>query len=124
MIDFYHSTYHGAFDGTYEELSQLLSFSVDVVNNAIFLSGYTVETVPEAFKGRVCKAVCAHADFITSQGGIDSLTDNAYASVSLGKFSYSKGDGGNNDNGALTICPLAVGYLMPTGLLYKGVNAL
>ncbi|MGN0613554.1 MAG: hypothetical protein ACI4JB_06590 [Porcipelethomonas sp.] len=124
MIDFYKNTWHGSFCGTDEELILLLSRSADTVNNVIAVSGYTVDTVPEVFKARVCKAVCAHADYIDGNGGIESLTDNSYNSVSLGKFSYSADSSANNDNGAITLCPLAQGYLAPTGLLYRGAAVL
>lgn len=125
MIDFYRDEWKGTFDGTYEELSLLLSRSVDIVNNAIAFSGYAVETVSGALKARVYKAVCAHADYINANGGIESLTDNAYNSVSLGKFSYSVDTSSDNkDNGATTLCPLAQGYLACTGLLYRGAAVL
>lgn len=124
MTDFYKNTWHGSFDGTDEELSLLLSRCTDIINNAIAFSGYTVDSVPEVFKARVCKAVCAHADYIANGGGIDVLTDNSYNSVSLGKFSYSADNSANKDNGAVTLCPLAHGYLAPTGLLYRGVRTL
>lgn len=121
---FYKDVWKGSFDGSDdEELSLLLSRSADVVNNAIALSGYTVDTVPEIFKERVCKAVCAHADYIDSNGGVESLTDGAYNSVSLGKFSYSADASGSKDS-TVTLCPLAQGYLAPTGLLYRGAEIL
>ena len=108
MINFYKNTWCGSFDGTDEELSLLLSRCTDIVNDAIAISGYTVDTVPDIFKARVSKAVCAHADYIDNNGGIDSLTDNS----------------GNKNNGSVTLCPLAQGYLAPTGLLYRGVMVL
>lgn len=122
IIDFYKSQWQGKFDGSDEELLLLLSRTADIVDNAIALSGYTIETVPDALKTRVFKAICAHADYISNNSGIDSLTDMSYNSVSLGKFSYSADTSGNKDNGALTLCPLAAGYLAPTGLLYRGVT--
>lgn len=122
IIDFYKNQWKGKFDGSDEELKMLLSRTADIVDNAIALSGYTAETVPETLKTRVFKAICAHADYISNNGGVDSLTDTSYSSVSLGKFSYSADSSGNTDNGALTLCPLAAGYLAPTGLLYRGVT--
>lgn len=124
MTSFYKNEWHGTFDGTDEELSMLLSRSADIVDNAIALSGYTVDTVPDIFKARVCKAVCAHADYIDGNGGVESLSDSGFSSVSLGKFSYSGDSSGNKDNGAVTLCPLAQGYLAPTGLLYRGAEIL
>lgn len=122
---FYKDVWKGSFDGSDEELSLLLSRACDVVDNAIAYSSYTAETVPDVYKTRVCKAICAHADYISSTGGTEGLTDNSYNSVSLGKFSYSADTSDDSaGNGALTLCPLAVGYLAPTGLLYKGVDVL
>lgn len=124
MTSFYKNTWHGAFDGTDEELLLLLSRSSDVVNNAIAFSGYSVDTVPEVYRTRVYKAVCAHADYIEANGGAESLTENSYSSVSLGKFSYSADSSGDSNNSAVSLCPLALGYLAPTGLLYRGVEIL
>lgn len=119
MIDFYISVWLGAFDGTDEELELLLSRSCDIVNNAIAFSGYTVETVPEIHKDRVYRAICSHADYIDSIGGVECLSENGYSSASLGKFSYSTDSSGNTS--AFNLCPLAREYLAPTGLLYRGV---
>lgn len=124
MINFYKSTWCGSFDGTDEELSQLLSRAVDIVNNAISFSGYTVNTVPEIYRARVYKAVCSHADYIENNGGLESLTDNAYNSVSLGKFSYSANTSDNKGFDSITLSPLAQEYLVPTGLLYRGAAVL
>lgn len=125
ITSFYKNVWKGNFGGTDEELSLLLSRSCDIVDNAISLSGVTVDTIPDVYKPRVYKAICAHADYINNTGGIDSLTDNSYNSVALGKFSYSTNLSSNNDdNGALTLCPLAIGYLAPTGLLYKGADVI
>lgn len=122
---FYKDIWKGGFDGSDEELSLLLSRACDVVDNAIAYSGYTAETVPDVYKPRVFKAICAHADYINNTGGAESLTGDSYSSVSLGKFSYSADSSGDSaGSGALTLCPLAVGYLAPTGLLYRGVDVL
>ncbi len=126
MLHFYKEQWHGSFDGSDEELSLLLSRAVDIINNAIAFSGYTVDTAPQPLSERVCKAVCAQADYIVSNGGVESLTDSTYNSASLGKFSYSvdSSGNGNNVNNSSALCPLAEEYLAPTGLLYKGVNVM
>lgn len=123
-LSFYKEQWHGSFDGTDEELALLLSRAADIVNNAIAFSGFTVDTAPEIFKTQVCKAVCAHADFINGSGGVESLTDNAYNSASLGKFSYSSDSSGDKNSGSSVLCTLAEEYLVPTGLLHRGVNVL
>lgn len=120
MTEFYKTQWKGTFDGTDEELSLLLSRSCDIVDNAISFSGFTVRSVPEEFQTRVYKAVCSQADFITANGGIESLTESGYSSVSLGRFSYSADTSAENNPHRL--CPLAYAYLAPTGFLYRGVG--
>lgn len=53
-----------------------------------------------------------------------SISEAFYKTVSLGKFSYSADTYGNKDNGSYDLCPLAQGYLAPTGLLYRGAAVL
>lgn len=123
MLDFYKNDWHGSFDGTDEELTQLLSRAADIVDNAICMSGYTVSTASEIYGERVKKAVCAQTDYIISLGGAESLTEGSYSSVSLGKFSYSGSSSGDSESSsAASLCELAESYLLPTGLLYRGVS--
>lgn len=48
--EYYNDVWHGSFEGTAEDFSVLLKRSCDIINNAIFLSGYTADTVPEIFR--------------------------------------------------------------------------
>lgn len=116
LTEFYRKTWQGAFDGTDEELSLLLSRASDVIDNEIYLSGETVEDIPDALRSRVYKAVCAQADFIDSSGGAECMSEAGFSSVSLGKFSYSGGGSGVS----CRLCGQAREYLLAAGLLYKG----
>lgn len=122
LIKFYRTVWRGSFEGGDNELETLLNRAADVVNNAIYLSGEEVESVSEAYKNKVYKAVCAHADYIDSVGGIEAMNEKTGGSVSLGKFSYSEGAGSSSDDMGCKLCKQAEGYLMSAGLLYKGVN--
>lgn len=64
LIDFYRTVWRGGFEGGDNELETLLNRAVDVVNNAIYISGEEVESVSEEYKVKVFKAVCAQADYI------------------------------------------------------------
>ncbi len=120
-ISYYKETWQGNFDGEEDELKILLSRATDIINNKIFLSNYTVDTVPERMQEAVYKAVCSQVDFISNLGGIDCLTDNSFSSVALGKFNYSLGSGGGDDTSSPnSLCLSATNYLLPTGLLYVG----
>lgn len=124
MIDFeyYTDTWGGSFSGTEGEFNALLSRAIDVVDNAIFLTGVTVATVSTTWQDRVYKAVCSQVDYIDSNGGVSSMTDGSYGSVSLGKFSYSADSTGGASSNATKLCDMAISYLLPTGLLYRGID--
>ena len=122
-VEFYRDVWHGAFDGEDSELTLLLNRAADIIDNAIFLSGMTISKIPEDIADRVYKAVCAQADYIDSNGGVEAMNENEMASVSLGKFSYSGGASAAEAAAAspCTLCRQAIEYLRPTGLLNRGV---
>lgn len=122
LINFYRTVWWGSFEGGDNELEILLSRAADVVNNAIYHSGEEVESISEAYKTKVFKAVCAQADYIDSIGGIETMNESTCGSVSLGNFSYTEGSGSGSDKMGCTLCRQAEGFLMSAGLLYKGVN--
>ncbi len=118
MTEYYKNVWHGSFGGSDEELSRLLSRAADIINYEIFFSGYTVGSVPEYIAEQVKKAVCAQADYIEAQGGTESVTEDKYNSVSLGKFSYS------GESTSSLLCTFSQSCLAAAGLLYRGVNVL
>lgn len=117
MINFYRNEWHGTFDGSDEELSQLLDRAKDIIDNAIYLSGVTVDTVPDMHRERVYKAVCAQADYIDANGGVGSLSESGCTSLSLGRFSCSVDSTAKLEQ----LCIMSCEYLYPTGLLYRGM---
>lgn len=121
----YYAEHRGAYADT-DELTAALRRAEIIVDGEIFPSGYTVSTVPEAWREAAQNAVCAQAEFILENGGVAALSDTADGgSVSLGKFSYS--GGGTTASGfsaANRLCGQALALLEPTGLLYRGVTLL
>ena len=118
----YYAEHWGAYADT-DELTAALRRAEIIVDGEIFPSGYTMSTVPEAWREAAQNAVCAQAEFILENGGVSAL------SVSLGKFSYSGGSsaGGTTTLGfsaANRLCGQALALLEPTGLLYRGVTLL
>ena len=123
MITFYKSEWGGDFGGSDEELKALLFRAELIVNNAVMMSGVTVEAAPETLKKPLYSAVCAQADYIAENGGVAALSEqNSGGSITLGKFSCSSGSEGGGS--LLSLCPQAVSLLESTGLLYKGVSVL
>jgi hypothetical protein len=83
-----------------------------VAQNTEGLDGYDI-FVQAQFK----KAVCAEIEHIDSMGGVDMLNEQTSQSMSLGKFSFS----GESKGSQSEISTRAIGYLTPTGLLYRGL---
>lgn len=120
--EFYLSEWCGEDDA---ELDAVLKRAEMIVDGEIFLSGYTVRTVPEKLRESVFGAVCAQAEYIIAAGGVAALSESGGGSVSLGKFSYSEGVGGSSESAsACSLCLQARNILEPTGLLYKGTVVL
>ncbi len=123
MEDFYKNEWGGGCSG--EELPALLLRAEIIVNNAVMMSGITVENAPETLKKPLYSAVCAQADYIGENGGISALSEsNSGGSVSLGKFSYSVGGSEGGGASLCGLCPQASAILETAGLLYRGVNVL
>lgn len=119
----YYSENWGGWADT-DELTAALRRAEIIVDREIFPSGYTVSTVPEAWRTAAQNAVCAQAEFILENGGVPALSETTDGgSVSLGKFSYSGGSSGSSGGSAVnSLCAQALALLEPTGLLYRGVR--
>lgn len=120
--------YSGEYRGSYvpaEELETLLPRAYDIVNNAIYLSGYIAEEVPAYVMEAIKNAICAETDYLYGHGGIEGLSSGESAgSMSLGAFSYSDGKAESMTADRLSVvCAQARSFLLPTGLLRKGVFA-
>lgn len=126
LSEFYLNEWGGNFNGDADALNLCISRAVDVIDNAIYLTGLTVETMPEKIIPPVYKAVCAQVDYIEYNGGVAAMNDNGdMSNVSLGKFSYSEGTQGNSSaKSSYELCEQAASYLRPIGLLYRGVKAI
>lgn len=125
-VQFYSEVWHGNVTDA-ETVERLLDRAIDVINAEIFLTGYTVETVPERLQTPVYKAVCAQADYIDSAGGVEAMSEDTMQGVSLGRFSYTGGGASGSAAGgssANRLCEQARMILLPTSLLYRGVRVL
>ena len=71
MIEFYKNIWKGNFDGSDKELEKLLSVSSDIIDNEIFLSGYTIEEIPDIFSDSVKKAINEYFNAIKTKNNSD-----------------------------------------------------
>lgn len=78
--------------------------------------------LPAAAQEAVKKATAAEVETLYLQGGIEALTGgNDIVSGSIGKFSYQSKGSSQTING-MPVSPLISGYLLKTGLLYRGIG--
>lgn len=85
------------------------------------LSASAFAKMPGQLQDLVKKAVCAQIEYIDANGQSELYTSNGIQSAGLGKFSYTAGGTIDNSMTGSRYAPLAISYLAPTGLLYRGV---
>ena len=125
MKQYYTDEYRGHYVPD-DDVTEIMPRAYDIVNNSIYLSGYTVDNVPEYMREAARSAVCAQLEFIYGHGGLDGLSSGETADgMSLGAFSYSGGKSSSLSADKISsLCYGARSYLAPVGLLYKGVAAI
>lgn len=119
---YYRDVYKGA--EVSDDLGVLLDRASDIVRQHTLYRLDDIAALPSFMQENVKKAVCAQAEFIDANGGLDMLTAGGAASFSIGKFSVSGGAAGNGSNRSPAASPLMLSYLEAVGLLYRGGGAL
>lgn len=119
---YYRDVYKGA--AVYDDLGVLLDRASDIVRQHTLYRLDDIDSLPSFMQENVRKAVCAQAEFIDQNGGIDGLTSGGTTSFSIGKFSMSGGATGCGSNRSPAASPLMLSYLEAVGLLYRGGGAL
>lgn len=115
------SYYRDIYRGTevYDDLGVLLDRASDIVRQHTLYRLDGVDGLPFFMQENVRKAVCAQAEFIDQNGGLEALNSAGTASFSIGKFSMSAGTGGGSGRSPAA-SPLMLSYLEAVGLLYRG----
>lgn len=131
---YYRDVYKGA--EVYDDLPTLLDRASDIVRQHSLYKLDDISALPSFMQENVRKAVCAQAEFIDANGGLDMLTAGGAASFSIGKFSMWNGmwgktsgrtsgeTSGNVLKRSPAASPLMLSYLEASGLLYRGGGAL
>lgn len=123
---YYRDVYKGAeVDG---DLPALLDRASDIVRQHSLYKLDDISALPFFMQDNVKKAVCAQAEFIESNGGLDTFGSWSAASFSIGRFSiWGNASRKNSENGrdrSPAASPLMLSYLEAVGLLYRGGGAL
>ncbi|MCM1024642.1 MAG: hypothetical protein NC395_11385 [Prevotella sp.] len=120
--NYYRDVYKGA--EVYDDLPTLLDRASDIVRQNTLYRLDDIEKLPSFMRENIKKAVCAQAEFIYANGGLDMLNSGGTVSFSIGKFSMSGGASGNGSSRSPAVSPLMLSYLEAAGLLYRGGGAL
>ena len=109
----------------YAELADLL---IDALTMGRIEQWGGLTALPAFVQDKVKKACCAQIQTMAYNGdtveAVEDAAGGTFASESLGKYSYSRGqtnDSGDRVNG-IEISPMARVFLAPTGLLFRGIN--
>ena len=118
---YYTDVYKGV--EVYDALDVLLERSFDIVQQHTLYRLDDISKLPNFMQENIKKAVCAQAEYINANGGLEWLNSGGAVSFSIGKFSMS----GGSSSGATAkqiAAPTMLAYLEAVGLLYRGGGAL
>lgn len=120
---YYKNVYKGA---DIDNLDVVLDRASDIVRQHTLYTIDKIDCLPFFMQENVKKAVCAEAEYIGNNGGLEALNMSNAASFSIGRFSMSAGGGGSGNSTSNTVpaAPLMLSYLESVGLLYRGGGAL
>lgn len=103
-------------EDTFSRLAERSSDMIDQITQYV-LKNIEFERLAQVLQDMVKKATAVQTEYLF-QNGESIIHDNGdLNNVSVGNFSYSTGDGGNN-----RISPAVYDYLKYSGLLYTGVH--
>lgn len=125
--EYYTDEYKGADAG--EDLGRYIQRASDMIDQVTnySLAGVEFERLAQFIQDQVKKATAAQVEFYVVQGGpetVDAGTHDA-GQVRVGSFSYggsSRGTSGRRE--PVRVSPTALGFLEPTGLLYRGLGVI
>ncbi len=106
----------------YADFPSLLARAEEVVEEMTMyrLTPQTFNEMPEALQERIKLAICAQIEYLDANGGSDMDNGSDLQSAGLGKFSYTKASGTNENMEQSMYAPRTRRILAPTGLLYRG----
>jgi hypothetical protein len=110
--------------GEFAVLAERASDVIDMLTMQKIIAYGGIEEFDEATQAAIKKATAAEVETLFNQGGINAVVGNAdsrASSFTVGKFSISGGGAGMATINGIPVSPLINGYLLMTGLLYRGM---
>lgn len=125
--EYYIDEYKGADAG--EDLDRYIQRASDMIDQVTnyALAGVEFERLAQFIQDQVKKATAAQVEFYVVLGGSEEVDAGAHdaGQVRVGSFSYGgrgSGGGAGGRGEPARISPTALGFLEPTGLLYRGLD--
>lgn len=118
-------------DSEFAILSEVASLIIDELAMYRISCGQGMDKFSEYIQDLIKKAVAAEISTLFAQGGLSAVegwgADSSVNSATIGKFSYSGGNGTGSGGKTSTLrsmplSPLIQSYLCPTGLLDRRVE--
>lgn len=105
-----------------EEIPEDLPFLIEAASDIIYDLTLGKSSAAEGtVLDKVKRATAAEVKYLSDNGGTESLLSGGFASVSIGKFSYSSGSGNSSDGRSAPVSPYAVTLLESAGLLGRSL---
>lgn len=110
---------------TEKTFSSLVDIASRIIDEKTLFKTYHFNEFPDVIKTAVKKATAFQIQKMNQDGGVKSLNKGNYTSESIGSYSYQKASKSEQKletiNG-IEVSPLVDVYLLPTGLLNRGLN--
>lgn len=121
---YYNDTYKGAPVSDAAALSRMIERASDLIDQATnyVLYGADLTQFAPIIQDNVKKATAAQVEYLALNDESINHGSN-FSTVNVGSFSYSEGSKDTRGNrNEQRISPAVIEYLIPTGLLYRGVS--
>ncbi|HFI0165643.1 TPA: hypothetical protein ACGO38_001150 [Streptococcus suis] len=122
-FDFYNDEYCGT-QLDEEKFIELSKRSERKILALISLKKEQVDNLPDNLLEAVKMAICAQIEYLNAIGVESAMGVTSVTQAKVGNFSYTDGKKAtaSADIGSAGVSPDVLDYLLPTGLLYKGVD--
>ncbi|HEM5195625.1 TPA: hypothetical protein U1312_000330 [Streptococcus suis] len=121
--DFYNDEYCGT-QLDKGKFNELLKRSERKILALISLKKEQVDKLPDNVLEAVKMAICAQIEYLNAIGVESAMGVTSVTQAKVGNFSYTDGKKAtaSANIGSTGVSPDVLDYLLPTGLLYKGVD--
>ncbi|XQY90646.1 hypothetical protein ACNRWW_14060 [Metabacillus sp. HB246100] len=129
-LTYYTNIYKGEAIPTeqFDSLAERASDVIDMLTSYRFKTGNDLSIYPQFIQDQVKKTTAAETEYLYNLGGVSAINGDSaegISSASIGNFNYSEGSEASSlSREQKMVSPSVISYLIPTGLLYRGVSSI